>query len=186
MKAAALAILAGLAVSGLAWAQEPQREPSATTAMPQSEPQPVPEAAPKTDSPKTDAQKDAVPPPSGRFSFAPADGGYLRLDSTTGQVSFCSPGSAGWACQLVPDDRAALDAEIARLQDEVVRLKAEAAKPEPPRPQAELAPRSGQDETRLKLPSREEMEKAKAAFERAWRHFVDMVYDFQKDMTKKE
>ena len=172
MKAAAFAILAGLTVSGLAWAQEPQREPSAS---------PAPEA-----SPKTDAQKDAPPPPSGRYSFAPADGGYLRLDSTTGQVSVCSQGSVGWACQLVPDERAALDSEIARLQDEVVRLKAEAAKPEPPRPQAELAPRSGQDESRLKLPSREEMEKAKAAFERAWRHFVDMVYDFQKDMTKKE
>ncbi len=177
MKAAAFAILAGLTVSGLAFAQEPQRAPSTP---------PAPEAAPNSGAPKTDAQKDALPPPSGRYSFAPADGGYLRLDSTTGQVSVCSQRPAGWACLLVPDERAALDSEIARLQDEVVRLKAEAAKPEPPRPQADLTPRSGEDESRLKLPSREEMEKAKAAFERAWRHFVDMVYDFQKDMTKKE
>ena len=41
----------------------------------------------------------------------------------TGQVAFCSPHTVGWACQAVPEDRAALEKEIARLQDEVASLK---------------------------------------------------------------
>lgn len=130
--------------------------------------------------------KAPVPPSSGRFTFAPAEDGYLRLDSTTGQVSFCSQRTAGWACQLVPDDRAALDAEIARLQDEVSKLKAETAQAAPPRPQAELTPRTGGDDSTLRFPTREEMERARAAVERAWRHMVDMIYDFQKDVMKKD
>lgn len=127
-----------------------------------------------------------MPPSTGRFSFAPAEGGYLRLDSTTGQVSFCSQGTAGWTCQLVPDDRAALDAEIARLQDEIGKLKAATAAAPPPRPRAELTPRAGNDDSALRFPTREEMERARAAVERAWRHMVDMVYDFQKDVMKKD
>ena len=121
-----------------------------------------------------------------RLCFAPAEGGYLRLDNTTGQVSFCSERSAGWACQLAPDDRAALDSEIARLQGEIDRLKTASTNAEPPRPQAELTPRAGKDDGGLRFPTREEMERARAAVERAWRHFVDMVYDFQKDVTKKD
>lgn len=147
--------------------------------------QETPTAPPAEAQQKAEAPKDAVPPATGRFSFAPAEGGYLRLDSTTGQVSFCSQGTAGWVCQLVPDDRAALDAEIARLQDEIGKLKAAAAET-PPRPQAELTPRAGRDGSALRFPTREEMERARAAAERAWRHMVETIYDFQKDVMKKD
>lgn len=174
MRATTLIVLATLAAAGVGHAQDAAKEQPPVEATPQPEP-----------------AKEPLPAATGRFSFAPAEGGYLRLDSATGQMSFCSQRTAGWACQLVPEDRAALDAEIARLQAEVGRLKAETAKTdlgkaEPPRPQAELAPRSGQDESQLRFPTREEMEKARAALERAWRHMVDMIYDFQKDVMKKD
>ncbi|RDV03635.1 hypothetical protein [Undibacter mobilis] len=162
----ALAISVALG-AGTVFAQEPLKEP------------------PK-EPPSAEAPKDLMPHGAGRFSFAPAEGGYLRLDSATGQVSFCSLGSAGWTCQLAPDDRAALDAEIARLQSEIEKLKSGTANAEPPRPKAELTPRSGNDDSRLRFPTRDEMERARAAVERAWRHFVDMVYDFQKDVMKKD
>jgi hypothetical protein len=146
-----------------------------------------PPKAPATETQqKAEAPQDAVPPATGRFSFAPAEGGHLRLDSMTGQVSFCSQGTAGWVCQLVPDDRAALDAEIARLQDEIGKLKAATAEAPPPRPQAELTPRAGRDGSALRFPTREEMERARAAAERAWRHMVETIYDFQKDVMKKD
>ena len=45
----------------------------------------------------------------------PADG-VLRLDTRTGAVSTCNNSGAGWACYAVPDERAAMDAEIGRLQ----------------------------------------------------------------------
>jgi len=59
----------------------------------------------------------------GRYSFSKQADGVLRLDTQTGDVSLCSQRSVGWACQAVPDDRAVLENEIARLRRENVVLK---------------------------------------------------------------
>src|SRR5882672_7204448 len=61
--------------------------------------------------------------PAPRYAFNRVNDGFLRLDNVTGNVSYCGPTSVGWACQAVPEDRAALETEIARLQDEVASLK---------------------------------------------------------------
>ena len=52
---------------------------------------------------------------NGRYSFYPVADGVLRLDTRTGQISQCSQSDAGWACKAVPDERSALETEIARL-----------------------------------------------------------------------
>jgi hypothetical protein len=62
---------------------------------------------------------------NGRYSFNPVADGVLRLDTRTGQVSQCSRSDAGWACKVVPDERAALETEIVRLQAENATLKKE-------------------------------------------------------------
>lgn len=59
-----------------------------------------------------------------RFTFAPVEGGTLKLDTQTGKVSLCAKGPAGFACEAVPDSRDAYEAEIARLQQEIAALKA--------------------------------------------------------------
>jgi hypothetical protein len=64
---------------------------------------------------------------SGRYSISPVANGVIRLDTRTGAVSTCTNSGAGWACYAVPDERAALDAEIGRLQADNERLKAELA-----------------------------------------------------------
>jgi hypothetical protein len=73
------------------------------------------------------ASAQTVTPDSenGRYSFNPVADGVLRLDSHTGQVSQCSRSDAGWACKVVPDERSALETEIARLQGENATLKKE-------------------------------------------------------------
>src|SRR5262249_60618368 len=53
---------------------------------------------------------------NGRYSFNPVADGVLRLDTRTGQVSQCSRSDVGWACKVGPDERSALETEIARLQ----------------------------------------------------------------------
>jgi len=131
--------------------------------------------------------QDAAPPPvPSRYFFNRVDDGFLRLDNQTGQVAFCSPHAVGWACQAVPEDRAALEKEIARLQGEVASLKSEIAalREPPPRPPAELTPPTtdkSEDATKL----REDLERARAAFEHAWRRLVEMILNFQKDMMRK-
>lgn len=60
-----------------------------------------------------------------RFTFQPGDdGGYLRLDKSTGAVSYCSTKGEFAVCRLGADERTALEAEIAHLREENARLKA--------------------------------------------------------------
>ncbi len=60
---------------------------------------------------------------NGRYSFSGVPDGMLRLDTRTGAVSLCAKQATGWACNAVPDERAALENEIARLQRENGALK---------------------------------------------------------------
>jgi cell division protein FtsB len=131
------------------------------------------------------AQDGAQPNVPGRYSFNRVDDGFLRLDTTSGQVAFCSPHTAGWACLAAPEDRAALEKEIARLQDEVASLKQEIAnlrEPPPPRPPADVTPQ-GQNDNAVQL--RKDLARARAAIEHAWQRLVEMIVNFQKDMMGK-
>ncbi len=67
----------------------------------------------------------------GRYALSPVTDGVIRLDTRTGAVSTCTNSGTGWACYAVPDERAALDAEIGRLQADNEKLKAELAAREP-------------------------------------------------------
>lgn len=138
---------------------------------------------------------DAKPQsPPARFSFNRVDDGFLRLDKVSGQVTFCSLHGAAWACQAVPEDRAALEKEIARLNDKVVALRDQVVSlknevavlrepPPPPRPPADLTPRTGKSDDAMQL--RKDIERARAAVENAWRRLVDMIVNFQQDMMRK-
>jgi hypothetical protein len=64
---------------------------------------------------------------NGRYALSPAGDGVIRLDTRTGTVSNCNSSPAGWACYAVPDERAAMDTEIGRLQAENEKLKAQLA-----------------------------------------------------------
>jgi hypothetical protein len=147
----------------------------------------APPASQSETSPSSPAENVAAH--AGRFSFKRVEGGFVRLDSQTGQVALCSARVAGWACEMAPEDRVALDKEIGRLQDEVNNLKQQLAavhEPPPPRPPAELSPslppsEKSDDAARL----REDMDRARSALENAWRRLVDMIVNFQKDMMRK-
>src|SRR4051794_18424675 len=60
---------------------------------------------------------------NGRYTLSPMADGVVRLDTRTGAVSNWSDKGNGWACYLLPDERAALDEEIGRLQRENENLK---------------------------------------------------------------
>src|SRR5437899_5416915 len=71
---------------------------------------------------------------NGRYALSPTGDGVLRLDTRTGAISTCNNSGAGWACYAVPDERAAMDAEIGRLQADNERLTADLASREPTDP----------------------------------------------------
>jgi hypothetical protein len=135
----------------------------------------------------------------GRYSFHRIGEGFVRLDSRTGQVAQCGWGTPGWSCKLVPDERGALESEIARLQRDNAALKksllsrgielptgvvaeAPAAGPIPPGnvPDPSVKPPSDP-----KMPSDAELDRAFAFMKNVWRRLVDMMSDLQRDIQKK-
>lgn len=135
-----------------------------------------------------DQTTDAPPAPA-RYTFNRVDDGFLRLDNVSGQVTICRQHSVGWACQAVPEDRTALEGEIARLQNEVAGLKSEIAAlrepPPPPRPPADLSPPPPPPRHDDAVQLREDMQRARVAIENAWRRIVETIVNFQKDMLHK-
>lgn len=143
---------------------------------------------------------------NGRYALSPVADGVIRLDTRTGAVSTCSNVSAGWACYAVPDERAALDAEIGRLQaenerskTELEKLKAELAAREPtvsgkidePLPKtdslkkAEPKAAEGERKIEIPLPSDRDMDRVMSFLEQAWRRLVEMANRMQKDIGGK-
>jgi len=135
----------------------------------------------------------------GPYALAPVADGVIRLDTRTGAVSTCSNTGTGWACYAVPDERAAFDAEIGRLQADNEKLKAELAAREPtvtgkidePLPKtdslkkAEPKVADGERKIEIPLPSDRDMDRVMSFLEQAWRRLVEMANRMQKDVTGK-
>jgi len=136
---------------------------------------------------------------NGRYVLSTVTDGVIRLDTRTGSVSTCSNSGTGWACYAVPDERAALDAEIGRLQAENEKLKAQLAAPAPtvsgkidePLPKADSLkkpePKAAEGERKIEipLPSDRDMDRMMSFLEQAWRRLVEMANRMQKDVGGK-
>ena len=134
---------------------------------------------------------------NGRYALSPVPDGVVRLDSRTGAVSTCSNSGAGWACYEVPDERAALDAEIGRLEADNEKLRAELAAREPTvtgkveealpktdslkKPEPKAA--EGERKIEIPLPSDRDMDRMMSFLEQAWRRLVEMANRMQKDVS---
>ena len=136
---------------------------------------------------------------NGRYALSPVADGVIRLDTRTGAVSTCTNTGTGWACYAVPDERAALDAEIGRLQKENEKLKAELAAREPtvtgkidePLPKTDslkkAEPKVADSERKIEipLPSDRDMDRVMSFLEQTWRRLVEMANRMQKDIAGK-
>ena len=129
----------------------------------------------------TAAQAQTTPDSeNGRYSFSAVPDGMLRLDTRTGAVSLCAKQAAGWACNTVPDERQALENEIARLQRENGALKKDMLARNLPLPGGVSGvPQTAQQQRELQLkvplPSDAEIDRVMSAFEKMWRRLIDMV-----------
>ena len=143
---------------------------------------------------------------NGRYALSPSADGVLRLDTRTGAISTCNNSGAGWACYAVPDERAAMDAEIGRLQADIDRLqadneklKAQLAEREPTVPGKIEEPLPKSDSLKpsepkvaesgrkieIPLPSDKDMDRMMSFLEQAWRRLIDMANRVQRDVNGK-
>lgn len=94
--------------------------PAATSAVAQS----APPAPPVRPSPAASDSKEAQGgAQNGRFTMTPAGDGFLRLDTRSGAVSFCTVKDGAAQCRSSADERGALEAEVGRLAAENSRLR---------------------------------------------------------------
>ncbi len=133
------------------------------------------------------AQDSPGPSDSARYTFHRAQDMFLRLDVRTGQVSQCGWAAIGWYCRVVPDERAALESEIARLQDNNTALKKELLArglplPDGIKPDPQI---SGRENIEWKLPVDVDIDRAKGLMEKVWRRMVEMMVNLQRDMLRK-
>lgn len=139
---------------------------------------------------------------NGRYTLSPVTDGVLRLDTRTGAMAICNNKRLGWACYTIPDERAALDAEIGRLQRENDTLRAQLAQRDPssgkieeslPKsdslrketPDAGSKSSDARRKLELPLPSDRDLEQAMSFLERVWRRLVEMADRVQKDVSGK-
>jgi len=134
---------------------------------------------------------------NGRYALSPVTDGVIRLDTRTGDVSTCANTGIGWACYAVPDERAALDAEIGRLQADNEKLKAELAargpvvtgKIDEPLPKADSLKKpepkvaEGERKIEIPLPSDRDMDRVMSFLEQTWRRLVEIANRMQKDVA---
>jgi hypothetical protein len=134
---------------------------------------------------------------NGRYALSPVADGVLRLDTRTGVASICTDKGTGWACYAMPDERAAFDEEIGRLQKDNEALKAELAQRQPTvtgkideplpktdplkKPEPKMA--DGERKIEIPLPSDRDMDRMLAFVEQAWRRLVEMANRMQKDVS---
>jgi hypothetical protein len=106
---------------------------------------------------------DPVTTENGRYSMTPVQDGFLRLDTRTGAVAMCRLVNGAPECRLAPDERAAMESEIGRLQAENKQLRLKA----PPGPSAAAPPSN--------LPSEQDMDKALSFAERFMRRMMRIM-----------
>jgi hypothetical protein len=126
-----------------------------------------------------------------RYTFLRSDDGFMRLDNRNGEVAFCSKRAVGWACQMLPEDRAALESEIARLQRQNATLKKELmtrgiALPNTTEPATPpVAQNRDKDDRNPKIPSDADVARMKSMVGDMWQRLVEMIARLQADALKK-
>jgi hypothetical protein len=111
----------------------------------------------------------------------------LWLDTRTGEVALCGERAVGWACQIVPEDRAVLENEIARMRSDNAALKQALLSrglPLPPGVMPEPQDARSNDIT-IRLPTNADLDRAVTYLGQIWQRFVDAVSRAQKDMLNR-
>jgi len=132
------------------------------------------------------AVAEDVPPDNagGRYTFNRVAEGFLRLDTQTGEVSVCNQRTVGWACQAVPEDRAVLQNEIARLRGDNAALKKELLARGLPLPAGTMPEPPGlrESDPLPRLGSNPELGRVVAFVGRVWHQLVDAFSRAQKQV----
>lgn len=133
--------------------------------------------------PPAAAQSPSLQPAKARYSMTPADGGFIRLDTETGALSFCSNKSGNFTCNLMPDDKIALEQQIESLKKKNRELIEDNKRLEDMVLGLDKKPGDGSTNKAptFKLPSEKEVDQALGYVERMYKKFRDKLRDLEKE-----
>jgi hypothetical protein len=122
-----------------------------------------------------------------RFTMSPSEGGFVRLDTVTGEVSFCSRKGGEWACETMADQGRDVRRDNDRLVEENRQLRAENRRLEEtlglgePRPgeKGEGERRAERPGPRFELPSEADIDRAMSYVQRMLRKFRDKLKELE-------
>jgi len=110
---------------------------------------------------EADAQQQVQQAQSNRFQLERTENGIVRLDTQTGAMTLCRDENGTLACRMQPDERAAYEQELDRLEKRVTALE-ERLSQAPPRA----------------LPNDQEVEQSLSIMEKFMRRFMAIVGEF--------
>lgn len=132
---------------------------------------------------------------NGRFTMAPVEGGFLRLDTQTGAVAMCANSGSEFACKPVADETrqasserlSRLEAENRDLKERVRELEAllETRPPGPPPPH-DGPTADGPPGGISQLPTDEEVDQALDYMSRVYKKIRDHIKDLNQPQSKDE
>lgn len=129
-------------------------------------------------SPAAFAQTDTT----SRYTMAPTENGFVRLDTVTGAMSLCQKAPQGWSCRAMDSNGGASDrreidrlrAENAELRSEVLRLEQRLAEQK----EGDSSDFSSQHVPQLELPKEEDVDEAIDYLEGMIRKFRERFENF--------
>ena len=103
----------------------------------------------------------------GRYRMERTEGGFIRLDTASGDVSLCKETDGQITCRMAADERAAFEKELGLLTERVEAL--------------EKAQNSGPSDIKPRLPTDEEIDRTMSIMERMMQRFMGIVKNLEGD-----
>lgn len=104
-----------------------------------------------------------------RYRLEKTETGYVRMDTSTGEMSICEERGGQLVCKVAAEERTAFQDEVDRLQTKLDGLEGRVAN---------LEKRAIPEAL---LPSEEEFDKSMDFMEKFFRRFMDIAKDLDKD-----
>lgn len=105
----------------------------------------------------------------GRYQLEKSADGFVRLDTTSGEMSVCKLQKKQLVCRTAADERAAFQDEIDALDQRIEQLERQV-----------LALEKGRNYSRQGFPSEEEFEQTLGYMEKFLRRFMDIIEEFDR------
>ena len=119
----------------------------------------------------------------GRYSMSPVEGGYLRLDTETGNVAMCAKTGEQWACTPVDDTaKARADSETSRLEAENRELKDRVRSLQDALEQGKPADGGTAPRAQVQVPSEQDIDQALDYMERVFKKVRERIRNLDKPL----